>query len=268
MSAACRRQADSKASPAARPTSDIESPRRWVDRALDAGDADHGARGHPSRLLRAVRARTRPDHQRPEGQAGRHPGARLEPAHVPCGHGGHVGLDPAQRHRLDRQPDGQAAGAVRRRKVDAFLGFPPEPQELRARKIGHVILNSATDQPWSQYFCCMLAGNTRVRPQIIPSPPSAYCAPFSRPPTSAPPSRSGPRRRLVDAGFTTTIRLCATDADRTAVRRWREFDPEDTIRFYALRLHEVDMIKSSPNEIIAKGTDWRFLNELKRELKA
>jgi NitT/TauT family transport system substrate-binding protein len=40
-------------------------------------------------------------------------------------------------------------------KVDAFLGFPPEPQELRARKIGHVILNTTMDQPWSQYFCCM-----------------------------------------------------------------------------------------------------------------
>ena len=34
------------------------------------------------------------------------------------------------------------------------------------------------------------------------------------------------------------------------------------------RLHEVGMVKSSPNKIIAGGTDWRFLNELKRELKA
>ncbi len=50
--------------------------------------------------------------------------------------------------------------------------------------------------------------------------------------------------------------------------KWREFDSEDSLRFYALRLREVDMIKSTPQEIIAKGTDWRFLNELKRELKA
>ena len=40
------------------------------------------------------------------------------------------------------------------------------------------------------------------------------------------------------------------------------------MRFYALRLHEVGMIKSNPQQIIAEGTDWRFLNELKRELKA
>jgi len=50
--------------------------------------------------------------------------------------------------------------------------------------------------------------------------------------------------------------------------RWRDYDPEDSMRFYALRLHEVGMVSSNPNEILAEGTDWRFLNELKRELKA
>ena len=49
--------------------------------------------------------------------------------------------------------------------------------------------------------------------------------------------------------------------------KWRDYDPEDTMRFYALRLREAGMIKSSPSKIIADGTDWRFLNELKRELK-
>jgi NitT/TauT family transport system substrate-binding protein len=49
---------------------------------------------------------------------------------------------------------------------------------------------------------------------------------------------------------------------------WHNFNPEDTLRFYALRLHEVGMIKSTPQQLIAQGTDWRFLNKLKRELKA
>ena len=49
--------------------------------------------------------------------------------------------------------------------------------------------------------------------------------------------------------------------------KWREYDPEDTLRFYALRLHEAGLIKSSPKKLIAKGTDWRFFNELKNELK-
>ena len=50
--------------------------------------------------------------------------------------------------------------------------------------------------------------------------------------------------------------------------RWREYDAEDSIRFYALRMHQVGLMKSNPDKLIAKHTDWRFLNELKRELKA
>jgi len=49
--------------------------------------------------------------------------------------------------------------------------------------------------------------------------------------------------------------------------KWRQYNPEDTIRFYALRLHEAGMIKSTPQKILAQGTDWRFFNELKKELK-
>ena len=50
--------------------------------------------------------------------------------------------------------------------------------------------------------------------------------------------------------------------------RWREYEAEDTIRFYALRLHDAGLITSNPQKIIAESTDWRFLNEIKRELKA
>ena len=49
--------------------------------------------------------------------------------------------------------------------------------------------------------------------------------------------------------------------------RWREFDPEDTLRFFALRMYEAGFVRTDPNKIIAEGTDWRFLGELKRELK-
>jgi NitT/TauT family transport system substrate-binding protein len=49
--------------------------------------------------------------------------------------------------------------------------------------------------------------------------------------------------------------------------RWRDYDTEATVRFYALRLREVGMITSTPQKIIAQSTDWRFVNELKKELK-
>ena len=114
----------------------------------------------------------------------------------------------------------------------------------------------------------MLAGNTDFVRAAIRSRPSASCAPSSRPPTSAPAEPERVARRLVDGGFTASYDYALQALNEVPYASWREYDPEDTMRFYALRLHEAGMIKSSPKEIIADGTDWRFLNELKRELKA
>ena len=71
----------------------------------------------------------------------------------------HVGLDPAKDIRWVIDPSLKPIERFSQGKIDAFLGFPPEPQDLRARHIGHVVVNSTVDRPWSQYFCCMLAGN-------------------------------------------------------------------------------------------------------------
>jgi NitT/TauT family transport system substrate-binding protein len=185
----------------------------------------------------------------------------------------YVGLDPETDINWIESPQVKPAELFEAGKIDAFLGFPPEPQELRARKIGRVILSTATDRPWSQYYCCMCVANADfVRDHPIATKrvlraflkAAEICA--TQPGTAA--------RRLVDAGYTPRYdhALQALTELQTLAELpyggWREFDPEDTIRFYALRFHEVGAITSSPNQLIAAGTDWRFLNELKRELKA
>src|SRR5262245_19653786 len=71
----------------------------------------------------------------------------------------HVGLDPQRDINWVTTPSIAPKELFAEGRIDAFLGFPPEPQELRARNVGRVIVNSATDRPRSQYFCCMLAGN-------------------------------------------------------------------------------------------------------------
>ena len=71
----------------------------------------------------------------------------------------------------------------------------------------------------------------------------------------------------MEKGYTPRYDYALQSLQELAYKHWREYDPEDAVRFYALRLHEVGMIKSPPQKIIAQGTDWRFLNELKRELK-
>jgi NitT/TauT family transport system substrate-binding protein len=71
----------------------------------------------------------------------------------------------------------------------------------------------------------------------------------------------------VDKGFTPRYAYALQTMQEVRYDQWREYDPEDTMRFYALRLHEAGMIKASPQKLIAQGTDWRFLNALKKELK-
>ena len=152
-------------------------------------------------------------------------------------------------------------------KVDAFLGFPPEPQELRARKVGRVILNTTTDQPWSHYFCCTAYGN-RDFVRAHPVATKRYLRAILKAADFCAAEPEQAAQQLVDAGFTGRYDYALQTLTEVPYGVWREYDPEDSMRFYALRLHEVGMIKSTPNAILAEGTDWRFLNELKRELKA
>ncbi len=179
----------------------------------------------------------------------------------------HVGLDPHADIDWVTSPDGNALEAFIAGETDAFLGFPPEPQELRARGVKRVILNTTTDKPWSQYFCCMVfANNAWIRDHPVATKrflravfkAADFCQ--AEPETAA--------RQLVDGGFTERYDYALQTIEEVPYQRWREFDPEDTMRFYALRLHEVGMISAHPNQIIADGTDFRLVEQLRRELKA
>jgi NitT/TauT family transport system substrate-binding protein len=181
----------------------------------------------------------------------------------------HVGLDPINDIRwiVSTDPSVKPMALFAEGKIDAFLGFPPEPQELRARQIGHVIVNSSVDRPWSQYFCCMLAANREfVRQYPVATKRVLRAILKATDLCVADPTLVA--RRIVAGGFTPSYDYALQTLNEVPYDKWREFDAEDTIRFYALRLHEIGMIKSNPQKIIADGTDWRFFNELKRELKA
>ncbi len=178
-----------------------------------------------------------------------------------------VGLDPHKDIDWVTAPTGDFLEVFAERKVDAFLGFPPEPQELRARKIGRVILDTATDRPWSQYFCCMAFGN-RDFVRAHPVATKRYLRAILKAADICATEPERAARDLVEGGLTQRYDYALQTFTEVPYDRWREFDPEDTLRFYALRLHEVGMVTSNPKAILAEGSDWRFLTELKRELKA
>ena len=177
----------------------------------------------------------------------------------------YVGINPKEDISFVTYPVSESMQLLAERKIDALMGFPPVPQELREKKIGHVIANSGLDRPWSQYFCCIVAAHQEfVRKYPVATKRTLraimkatdFCA--SEPESAA--------RLVADKGYRYDYSLQTMKEIQYA--RWRAYDAEDTVRFYALRLYEAGIIKSTPSKIIAQGTDWRFFNELKRELKS
>ena len=184
----------------------------------------------------------------------------------------YVGIDPRkdihwvfvpdERERLRQFVEG---------KIDAFLTTAPLTYELREKQIGHVLVNTTTDKPWSQYFCCMIT-STRdfVRRYPVATKRALRALLKAADFCAREPERAA---RLIAEQDVPPFYNWRYDHILKGLREisygeWREYDPEDAIRFHALWMREVGMIKSSPQEIIAKGTDFRFFDELKRELKA
>jgi NitT/TauT family transport system substrate-binding protein len=175
-----------------------------------------------------------------------------------------IGLNPAKDINWVTNGAIDPADALAAGDIDAFLAFPPYVQEVRARNIGNVIVNIAFDRPWSQYFCCMFMGNAdfvrrnpiatkRVVRAILRA--ADICA--DRPDWVA--------QRVVDRGVPSRYEYIRQGLSDVSYRRWREYDAEDGVRFWALRLRELGLIKSSPDKIITRGTDWRFLKEVRKE---
>ena len=130
-----------------------------------------------------------------------------------------------------------------------------------------MIVSTATDRPWAQYFCCMLIGNRDyVRNHPVATKRAMRAILKAADLCATEPERVA--RRIVDGGFTKRYDYALQTLKDLPYDKWRDYDAEDTIRFYALRLRDVGFFKSTPQKIIAENTDWRFLNELKRELKA
>jgi NitT/TauT family transport system substrate-binding protein len=178
----------------------------------------------------------------------------------------HVGLDPRKDIEWVIQPPAESKKLLAEAKIDALMAFPPDPQELRAKKIGHVVVSSAIDRPWSQYFCCMIQANQEfVRRHPVATKRAVRAILKAANVCATEPERAA--RLLVDRDIAKSYEYALQAMKDLPYDRWRTLDPTDAVRFWALRLHEAGLIKTGPNKIIAQGTDWRFFNELKKELK-
>lgn len=181
----------------------------------------------------------------------------------------YVGLDPQKDINWITHPRADAAKLLTEGKIQAFMAFPPEPQEFRAQGVrAQVIVNSSVDRPWSQYFCCMVVAHREfVAKHPVATKRALRAILKSINVCALEPERVA--RKIVAMGVSRSYAPTAQAYREVQyLDAWRKYEPEDTLRFYALRLHEIGMITSSPQKLITAATDWRFLRDLKRELKA
>ena len=178
----------------------------------------------------------------------------------------YIGLDPRKDVTIVAHPPREAMRLFEAQQVDAYITSPPFAQELRAQHIGHVVVNSSVDHPWSQYFCCVVAGHQEfVRKHPVATKRALRAILKGANICALEPERAA--QALVNKELVQRYDYALQTMREVPYGKWREYAPEDTVRFYGLRLREVGMLKSTPQKLITQGTDWRFLKELKKELK-
>ena len=177
-----------------------------------------------------------------------------------------VGMNPLKDVTWINHEPAESMRLFEQGKIDAFMGFVPEPQELRARKVGHVLINTLTDRPWSQYFCCLVAGNREfVRKNPVATKRALRALLKAADLCVSQPERAA--RLMVQRGLAQNYAYTLQAVQEIGYRKWREYEAEDTMRFWSLRLREFGMVEADPKKLLAKGTDWRFIDQLKKEMK-
>jgi len=178
-----------------------------------------------------------------------------------------VGLDPARDVEWVSEPDRfKWADMFARGEVDVMRAFTPVNYEVREMGLGHVILNTTLDRPWRNFYCCMIAARSEFTRRYPVAAKRALRA-FAKAQELCANSKTETARRLVEMGATRRRDFAESALADIPYGAWRDFDPAATMRFFALQMYEVGMIGTTPNQIVERGTDFRLLDELRREMK-
>ncbi len=179
----------------------------------------------------------------------------------------YVGLDPARDIEWVSEPNyGAWPELLAADKVDVVSAFPPQNFEIREKRIGHVILNTTTDEPWRHFFCCMVAARSEFVHKYPVATKRAIRA-LVKANQFCEAEKELSARLLVERGATDRYDWALQTLEEVPYGAWRTYDPLQTLRFYALRLREAGLVKGTPREIVERGSDFRFIDELRRELK-
>ena len=179
----------------------------------------------------------------------------------------YVGLDPESDVEWVYDHDwGKWPGMLERGEVDVLRAFPSMTYDIQKLGIAKVILNTTVDDPWRNFYCCMIAARSDFV-QKYPVATKRALRAFAKAQELCTADREGSAQRLVELGATDRLDYARRALDEIPFGAWRDYDPAATLRFFALRLREAGLIEASPNAIIGRGTDFSFLDELRTEMK-
>jgi NitT/TauT family transport system substrate-binding protein len=152
-------------------------------------------------------------------------------------------------------------------KIDAYMAFMVHATELHGRNMGHVLVDLARTEPWASTFCCLAVARTGfVQDNPIATKRALRAILKATDICANEPQKAA--QSLVDNGFVKQYENAYNLITHLKYDAWRTIDPEHSMRFYAEQMQQISQLKTSPDQVIADGTDFTYLNELKRELKA
>jgi NitT/TauT family transport system substrate-binding protein len=178
----------------------------------------------------------------------------------------YVGLDPRTDVNYAWVDKDEAIRLFLDGKIDAFMSFPPGAHELMHKGIGRLLIDTNVDKPWSQYFCCMVTGHKDfIKKNPIATKRAVRAILKANDVVAHDPEMA--TRILIEKKVIKESEYMNTlpELKHIPYNKWRDYNPEDTIRFYALRMRDIGMMKSNPQQFIDQHTDWRFIKELKKE---
>lgn len=178
----------------------------------------------------------------------------------------YVGLDPRTDVNYVWVNKDEAIRLFRNGEIDAFMSFPPGAHELMHMGLGHLLVDTNVDKPWSQYFCCVVAGHIDfIKKNPVATKRALRAILKANDIVARDPEMA--TRILIEKQVIKESEYLHTlpELKHIPYNKWRDYNPEDTIRFYALRMRDIGMIKSNPQQFIDQHTDWRFMKELKKE---
>lgn len=178
-----------------------------------------------------------------------------------------VGLDINRDVKVVTNPATENARLLTSGEVDAVVAIPPSSTDLRAKGIGRVVINSVVDPPWSNYYCCTAWAN---RDWVAQHPVAAKRAlrAMMKGADVVDKDPEGAARFIVDRGYTDNYDYTCEILKEMPFGVWRDYDPIDSVRFYSLRLKEAGLMDATPEQILQRGTDFRYLAQLRKELRS